>query len=76
MPLPDKVHDLVREALDAKRRSCLTCVNYHTLGRGHWLACRIRPRVKEPAARFDAARAEMAVRRAKKCKFYEGEDDD
>lgn len=75
MSIPQEVLDQTQNAIEMHLRSCLTCMHFKFKGRGRWLACPLRPRVKELASRFDDERAAMAVRRAKKCKHYEGDDD-
>lgn len=74
MTLPEAVLEHTEGALQLRARSCLTCIHFKTRGRGIWLACELRPRTKELAKRFDDGRAALALRRAGKCRYWEGDD--
>lgn len=74
MSLPQTVLDHTQNALELHLRSCLTCIHFKTRGRGLWLACELRPKTKELSKRFDDERAALALRRAGKCKYWEGDD--
>ena len=74
--IPQELMEHTEQALRYRQRTCLTCIHYRMREHAQWLVCGVRPRTMELAAAFDDERAEMALRRAGKCRRWEPDDGD
>ena len=71
----ETVFGYVQQALENHERTCLTCMHYKTSESGMYLRCAIRPCTYVPVIDFSDKDAALASRRAKKCRYWEPDDD-
>jgi hypothetical protein len=75
MALPQSILDHCQNHIEMHLRSCLTCMKFRAVPGGETVRCDVKPRVSVPAVLFDDEHAEKTISRAKRCKEWEGEDE-
>lgn len=75
IPNEAMILDATQQVLEAGVKSCLACIHFQFRDQGRYIICTKRLNILEDTATITADRLALARRRARSCKYYEGDDD-